>query len=414
MAVAENSNSLTRLLSDFLLKVSKSRQADLEQHPLLQAPAVRALLADWASRQPAAPACLAADLAMGALADYWERAFRPAELSPAFRSEWDQYLLLAVAYFAPFRRSLGQPSYPQSYSKIGELLADAGYLAGVVADVTGDRHTTTWIDEFCRSLIPSADDRTRGAVPATTVASARNAALAALAESLDTWAARATTSQAVVAQPAGSVAGFVAASALAVLPLVTVVEPVIRDADGVTMVSVLAGDGDWPDDRLLDLGDWVERVLAGSGTGGASPTQSIQARRLAQHLAAIRLEIEPTAEATTLLTDANVHLAMRRAGLEEISAVLDRLVGARLLRRVNNHWDFAHPALERLFAAEHVADYGVHWVSLHPRHHRLMTWAAAILAQRGDDPRNTQFCRDLGRALGAWSPERRLQSPLTE
>ncbi len=404
MAVAENSNSLTRLLSDFLLKASKGRQADLEQHPLLQAPAVRALLADWVSRQPAAPACLDADLAMGALADYWERVFKPADLSPAFRSEWDQYLLLAAAYFVPFRRSPGQPSYPQSYAKIGELLADAGYLAGVLADVTGDRHTTSRIEEFCRSLIPSPDDRTRGAVPATTVASARNTALAALAASLETSAGRATSCRSTVVQAAALVAGPAAAPALAVLPPVPVDEPAIREADGVTMVSALAGDGDWPYDRLLDLGDRVERVLADSGARGASPTQGVQARRLAQHLAAIRLEIEPTAEATTLLTDANVHLALRRTGLEETDFVLDRLVGARLLKRVANHWRFAYPALERLFAAEHVADYGVHWVSLHPCHHRLMTWAAAILAQRADDRRNAQFCQDLGRVLGAWSP----------
>lgn len=190
---------------------------------------------------------------------------------------------------------------------------------------------------------------------------------------------------------------------MAVLQPAPVVEPAIRDADGVTMVSALAGDGDWPDDRLLDLGDRVERVLADSGAGGASPTHGVQARRLAQHLAAIRLEIDPTAEATTLLTDANVRLALRRAGLEETDFVLDRLVGARLLKRVANHWGFAHPALERLFAAEHVADYGIHWVSLHPRHHRLMTWAAAILAQRADDRRNAEFCQELGRALRAWS-----------
>ena len=350
---------------------------------------------------------------MSALADYWEQVFKPSYLSAAFRSEWGQYLVLAVAYFIPFRRGQidpaalpGQAVYPQSYRKIGELLADASYLTGVISEVTAQHYAATQVAEFCRSFVPSPSDRARGVVPATTVASMRGVAIEALADSLETWARRTVPGVAAVPTPVVSeAAGRVTDREAVVTSTGWSISPRAMNGqdgghtDSLPRFEALAGDDDLAVERLPDLIHLVDQLLAQD----ISPTLGARARRLAQHLAAILFEIEPTAEATTRLTEPNLQLAMRRSGTSAGDAALDALANAGLLRRRDTRWQFAHPALVCVFAAEHVVDYSVRWVSLHPRHHRLMTWAAAILAGRADDGRNALFCQDLGRALGAWS-----------
>ena len=119
----QSSDSLAALLSDFLLNMSKVHRESPKDHPLLQIQAMQALVADPMRRRPVPDGRLEPVLAMEALSDYWERVFIPDTLSPGFRDHWRQYLVLAVAYFRPFRQHQAAPggrpgkiTYPQSYS----------------------------------------------------------------------------------------------------------------------------------------------------------------------------------------------------------------------------------------------------------------------------------------------------------
>jgi len=161
--------------------------------------------------------------------------------------------------------------------------------------------------------------------------------------------------------------------------------------------------------QLPALLSFLDHSLARWESMNDSPALAARARRLAQHLAAIRQCIAPTAEPTTELTGPNVQLALRRVGATNedwgsSDPVLDQLAHFGVLRREGDRWGFAHPAVELFFAAEHLASDQEHWVSLQPGHRRLMRWTAAVLARRADDRRNDRFCQDLGRALRGWSP----------
>ena len=106
--MAEIPNHLAKLLSDFLLDYSKAKLEGLDRHPLIETPVMQRLTAEYLDRQPAHRALPAQDVAMGALGEYWARVFKPDRLTLAFRDEWRRYLLLAVAYFVPFRRQPAQ------------------------------------------------------------------------------------------------------------------------------------------------------------------------------------------------------------------------------------------------------------------------------------------------------------------
>jgi hypothetical protein len=118
MSMAVVPNPLAKLLSDFLLGCSKAKQEGPDQHALIQIPVIQRLTAEYLARQPAHRALPTQDIAMCALGHYWAQVFKPERLTLAFRDEWRQYLLLAVAYFVPFRRRLrcaGYPFHPSAF-----------------------------------------------------------------------------------------------------------------------------------------------------------------------------------------------------------------------------------------------------------------------------------------------------------
>jgi hypothetical protein len=401
MSSDRSDNSLADLLSDFLLSLSKVHRETPADHPLLRTPALRVLAINEQPAGSAADCWPTPDQALAALGDYWKRVFKPDSVSPALREAWREYLVLEVAYFLPFRQRQvaaggrpGRPSYPQSYSKLGELLSDAEYLAGVVAAVSSGQPDAGPIAELCRSLIPDPNDRARGAMPASTVKWLRGAALESLASSLEDFAQSVNSAKVVDREAIGPLAVAQTTERTVAAPPEL---PATRLADGPTTTTIPtkspfvgAGQPSEPQEYSRGL------VL--------SPSLGTQARRLAQQLAAIGCGVEPTAEPTPRLTDANVQVALRRVGASSGDWLLDALADAGLLRRDENWWAFVEPALAEQLAAEYAAEYGVRWVSLHPRHHTLMKAAATILARRADDGRNAQFCQYLGRALGAWSP----------
>jgi hypothetical protein len=419
--MAEVPNPLTKLLSDFLLGYSKAKQPGLDQHPLIQIPAMQRLAAEYLVREPDRRALPAQDVAMGALGEYWARFFKPDRLTLAFRDEWRQYLVLAVAYFVPFRRRLGASgavqarlAYPQSYGKLGDLLSDADYLAGVLAEETGHQYEPVRVAEFCRALVPNTNDRAQGVKPATTVASSRAVAIAALAGSLEAYleqSAQVLAGRGSSQDPSPAVSP----EAMEMPPgrpmSVAVATPQasgISRGLGATFVDGIAMAG--ADDRQLPaLLSFLDHSLARWESMNDSPALAARAHRLAQQLAAISQGITPTAEPTTDLTGPNVQLALRRVGTangdwRSSDLVLDQLAHLGVLRREGDRWGFAHSAVELFFAAEYLAGDQEHWVSLQPGHRRLMRWLAAVLARRADDWRNDWFCQDLGRALSGWSP----------
>lgn len=161
-----------------------------------------------------------------------------------------------------------------------------------------------------------------------------------------------------------------------------------------------------------DLGAWTawvnERLRAAAADLG-SMVIGEDARRLAQNLALVRLDIDPTSERTCRLTGHNVRVAHGRSGFEsdtsrELPRLLELLLGAGLLRQDDGCIDFVHASVPQLMAAERICEHDVHWVSLHPRYAQVMRWAATILARRGEDSRTAEFFIDLERAVGAVSP----------
>jgi hypothetical protein len=419
--MAEYPNHLAKLLSDYLLDYSKGKLVGLDRHPLIETQVMQRLTAEYLARQPAHRALRTQDVAMGALGEYWARVFKPARLTLAFRDEWRQYLLLAVAYFVPYRRRQGgsgvvqnRLAHPQSYGKLGGLLSDADYLADVLAQETAHQYDPVRVAEFCRALVPNANDLDKGAKPATTVASSRGVAIAALAGSLEEYAKRPVQAPAEPdsLQVAGPTTSMGAAGSQTELTMsVELAAPPASDVSRPHAATVLTDiEAAGTDERQLPaLLSLLDHSLAQWELATDSPALAARARHLAQQLAAIRQGVAPTAEPTTHLTGPNVQLALRWVGAmtEDWGSsdhVLDHLAHSRVLRREGDRWDFTHPALELFFAAEHLADDREHWVSLHPRHRRLMCWTAAVLARRSDDRTNDRFCQDLGRALRGWSP----------
>ena len=436
MSTVGRPRSFSTLLSDFLLKVSKGPQDLLVDHPLLQVPAIQVLSAEFLADQPACRDWPAIEVAMGTIGAHWERVHKPGQLSVAFRNEWAQYLVLAVAYFIPFRQALTASDarcqhgvYPQSRAKLGELLSDAEFLAGILAEETEGKYGSTRISELCQALIPNSNNQDKGAMPASTVGSRRGVAIDALAASLEQRAARAPATlptrtlaaptkpgdkhleEAVIVPPeapASSATSLVPLSPHAVVPAQTQVVPlevIVAGIPDMQEAEIAAACEIVEPVRVLSA--LVERALTNGHSGPISGTLGDRSRRLAQQLAAIGLSIEPTGEPTTRFTRPNVLLAMSRSGLAldryvDGDTLMDYLAQIGLLRPSENCWQFAHPALQELFGAEHLADYGQHWVSLRPVHRRLMRWTAAVLARRADDQRNEMFCHDLGQALKGW------------
>jgi hypothetical protein len=151
-----------------------------------------------------------------------------------------------------------------------------------------------------------------------------------------------------------------------------------------------------------------ERLQAAAVDAGSLPLSN-SASRLAQNLALIRLDIEPTAERTPRLTRHNVRVALWRSGLDSdrghrAVGPLELVLRAGLLRQDDGCVEFIHPWVSQLLAAERICDHDYHWASLHPRHARVVRWAAEILARRAEDRRIAEFCVDLDRATTTVSP----------
>jgi hypothetical protein len=161
-----------------------------------------------------------------------------------------------------------------------------------------------------------------------------------------------------------------------------------------------------------DLGAWtawVNQRLQAAAADAGSLTLSDSARRVAQNLALIRLDIEPTAERTPRLTRHNVRVALGRSGLDSDrghrgAGPLELVLRAGLLRQDDGCVEFIHPWVVQLLAAERICDHDYHWASLHPCYARILRWAAEILARRAEDRRIAEFCVDLDRATSAVSP----------
>ncbi len=162
-------------------------------------------------------------------------------------------------------------------------------------------------------------------------------------------------------------------------------------------------------DDLSVWTEWLNQRLQAAAADAGSLTLSDSARRLAQNLALIGLDIEPTAERTPRLTRHNVRVALWRSGLDSdrgrlAAGPLELVLRAGLLRQEDGCVEFIHPWLAQLLAAERICDHDYHWASLHPRYARVLRWAAEILARRAEDRRIAEFCVDLDRATTTVSP----------
>ncbi len=332
-----------------------------------------------------------------ALASFWREHFMPEQIAPEFAREWHNFLVLEVGYLYPFRKAkrlkdqLVKTGFPNSLAKIGALLADAEHLADVITDPYQSRLTSPAenLSALLKVLVPNPNDPDKGAVPLTTVAARRDVALRSLAEEI---AIQTTVSSAMPTTPVK----------LAVESPTSTPESPLPDGAPTDLQSILL-------DNFLLIDWWVKENFKRAHPVLEIAGLSDKARRLAQYLAAICLQIESGSEPTSRLIRQNVSRALRGVGIEPerdptSDVMIDFLERAGVLKHMDDRWEFAHPNLVDFFGAEFVGDYGQHWVSLRPHYRRVMQWAAAILARRGDEQRTRAFISDLMVALHHMSP----------
>ena len=357
------------------------------------------------------------------LRQLWDARYKPRTLTARAVAAWRQYITVVAHYFYPARHKLPPPT---TLTATGDMLCDEEFLALVIedGDVQAAQRTLLANREFWRQFIPPPE-----AMPtAQTVHARLEAATGRLADLLNAGylAKQPNPRPATLPEPGPELPPEISPQAglaeepgerlawteITSTPAPATVRPAGAPPEPEPLPAAQSNFGTespfLAELTTVSSGSQLDQVQTQLTAHFAFVEETTPERRgqrelarlLAQRLAAFQCGIAPKADGPTVLTRPAVirildSLHLDRTDGEPRWALVDFLERASILRRRPDRWELWSASLAELLAAEYLADFEPGWLSLRCADRGVMTWLAAMAAERGQAQRLKLFLDSL-------------------